>query len=320
MAVAKSDGVGGSSPAPLTLLVIIGGILLASPIVGASNQETPAEPSTITYTFEGEFMFLAEMEFEVFDSDHNSILLVNQNDNTGTHVIANPIGNQSVEGRANVGPISIRMQTLEVNPEEYSHVTFTVQYVLATEVFAIAAIAALVLSASRRIQRFLRRPRYSTLSSVEQKNDFQQDKPTKGKKRVRSVFGALFPIPWQGAGVMALDLCWELWALIQIWGNEDNGIEVRSDAEDEAFKVVKEEVLRIEEQLEQEFADDIFATLSLDVDKPSRWAIREAELRDSSCVFQLLNEANKSSDAEVKGRAQNVIDKYVDEFEPWKKK
>ena len=164
MDVAKSDGVGGSSPAPLTLLVIIGGILLASPIVGASNQETTAEPSMVTFTFEGEFMFLAQMEFEVFDSDQNSVL----RSGAGNHQLVLAPGQYNIEARANAGPFSVGMESLEFDSQEYSHVTLTVQYVLVAEVVSVLVLVSLALSllkATRRSFGRLRRKRSISISS-----------------------------------------------------------------------------------------------------------------------------------------------------------
>ncbi len=78
--------------------------------------------------------------------------------------------------------------------------------------------------------------------------------------------------------------------------------------------VIKKEANRIEEQLEREFARDPLANATFSLDQPSRWEIREAELRDSSCVFQLLRNASKSSNEEVSARAKDVFLKFEPPF------
>jgi len=114
--------------------------------------------------------------------------------------------------------------------------------------------------------------------------------------------------PYGGWPLRAIDLCCEMWALIQAWDNDD--IEVRSNASEEALQAIKKEANRIEEQLEREFAGDLLADGTFSVDQPSRWDIREAELRDFSCVFQLLRNASESSNEEVSARAKDVFLKF----------
>ncbi len=150
------------------LSVLLGCIVLTASAVAASNQETTAEPSMVTFTFEGEFMFLAQMEFEVFDSNQNSVLRVNQDENTDDHQLVLAPGQYNIEARANAGPFSIGMESLEFDSQEYSHVTFTVQYVLVTEIVSVLVLVLLTLSllrVSRRSFGRLRRKRSTSISS-----------------------------------------------------------------------------------------------------------------------------------------------------------
>ena len=151
------------------LSVFLGCIVLTASAVAASNQETTAEPSMVTFTFEGEFMFLAQMEFEVFDSNQNSVLRVNQDENTNDHQLILAPGQYNVEARANAGPLSIRMDSMEFDSQEYNHVTLTVQYVLVTEVVSVLALVSLTLSllrVSRRLFGRFRRKKSTSISST----------------------------------------------------------------------------------------------------------------------------------------------------------
>ncbi|MCS5531980.1 MAG: hypothetical protein NZ780_04135, partial [Candidatus Poseidoniales archaeon] len=114
-------------------------------------------------------MFLAQMEFEVFDSNQNSVLRVNQDENTDDHQLVLAPGQYNVEARANAGPLSIRMDSMEFDSQEYSHVTLTVQYVLVTEVVSVLALVSLTLSllrVSRRLFGRFRRKKSTSISST----------------------------------------------------------------------------------------------------------------------------------------------------------
>jgi hypothetical protein len=111
--------------------------------------------------------------------------------------------------------------------------------------------------------------------------------------------------PWGGWGTMALDLCLEMHGIIQEWNDDD--IVVRDDASAKALEIIKKEAKQIEETLSTEFANDPLANAKIHFDVETRWEIREEELRNSSCVFQLFRESIKSSNVEVSARSKDVF-------------
>jgi len=156
------------TPSLLALSVILMGMLLiVAPTAGASNQETTAEPSTVSFTFIGEFKLLpfAEMEFEVIDPNGQSVLLVNQDENNQDHQLVLDRGIHLIEARANFGPLSLPMKSVEFDSQEYSHFTMEVQLVPITEAVSILAVAFLARSAFRTIRKSFGRP-IQTASAV----------------------------------------------------------------------------------------------------------------------------------------------------------
>lgn len=91
----------------------------------------------------------------------------------------------------------------------------------------------------------------------------------------------------------------ELSRAIEDWESDD--IEVRATASKVARDIVKRELVRIDNQVRQEFP------IIFTFDQYNEIDARIKELEEKSCVFQLLRQAVKSSDAEVRGRAKDAV-------------
>lgn len=91
----------------------------------------------------------------------------------------------------------------------------------------------------------------------------------------------------------------ELSRAIEDW--ESNDIEVRAAASKVARDIVKKELVRIDNQVREQIP------IIFNFEQYAEIDARIKELEEKSCVFQLLREAVKSSDAEVRPRAKDAV-------------
>ena len=91
----------------------------------------------------------------------------------------------------------------------------------------------------------------------------------------------------------------ELSRAIEDWESDD--IEVRGAASKVARDLVKKELVRIENKIREQFP------VIVNFEQFDEIEARRKELEERSCVFQLLREALKSSDPEVRARAKDAV-------------
>ena len=91
----------------------------------------------------------------------------------------------------------------------------------------------------------------------------------------------------------------ELSRAIKDWESDD--VQVRAAASTVARDIVKKELVRIENEIREEFP------IIVNFEQFDEIEARRKELEEESCVFQLLREAVKSSDAEVRARAKDAV-------------
>jgi hypothetical protein len=91
----------------------------------------------------------------------------------------------------------------------------------------------------------------------------------------------------------------ELSRAIEDWESDD--IEVRGAASKVARDIVKKELVRIENKIREQFP------IIVNFEQFDEIEARRKELEERSCVFQLLREALKSSDPEVRARAKDAV-------------
>jgi hypothetical protein len=91
----------------------------------------------------------------------------------------------------------------------------------------------------------------------------------------------------------------ELSRAIEDWESDD--IDVRAAASTVARDIVKKELVRIDNQVRAQFP------IITDFAQYGEIEARMKELEEKSCVFELLREAVKSSDAEVRARAKDAV-------------
>jgi hypothetical protein len=115
---------------------------------------------------------------------------------------------------------------------------------------------------------------------------------------VVTISGLLFPLALP-TGQAHSHCNEELARAIANWESDD--IEVRAAASETARDIVKKELVRIDNLVRAQFP------IITSFEQYDEIDARIKVLEEKSCVFQLLREAVKSSDAEVRGRAKDAV-------------